>query len=109
MPDIYAPGEFDLAGFAVGVVELKRAIEEFAAQTLIIGGGVIANQYIREKFAELCTDLGITLMIPEKDLATDNATMIGLVAHLQIENGKVGLMPASDVFANLRAVGNLSL
>lgn len=27
MPDVYAPGDFDLAGFAVGVVELKRAID----------------------------------------------------------------------------------
>lgn len=27
MPDVYKPGDFDLAGFAVGVVELKRAIE----------------------------------------------------------------------------------
>jgi phosphoribosylformylglycinamidine cyclo-ligase len=26
MPDLYAPGEFDMAGFAVGVVDLKRAI-----------------------------------------------------------------------------------
>ncbi|MCC6425793.1 MAG: phosphoribosylformylglycinamidine cyclo-ligase [Phycisphaerales bacterium] len=27
MPDVYAPGEFDLAGFSVGVVELKRIIK----------------------------------------------------------------------------------
>ena len=27
MPDIYAPGDFDIAGFAVGVVELSRAID----------------------------------------------------------------------------------
>ena len=27
MPDIYKPGDFDLAGFAVGVVELKRVID----------------------------------------------------------------------------------
>jgi len=26
MPDVYAPGDFDLAGFCVGVVELKRAV-----------------------------------------------------------------------------------
>lgn len=27
MPDIYAPGDFDVAGFAVGVVELARAVD----------------------------------------------------------------------------------
>ncbi len=27
MPDVYKPGDYDLAGFAVGVVELKRIIE----------------------------------------------------------------------------------
>jgi phosphoribosylformylglycinamidine cyclo-ligase len=27
MPDVYAPGDFDLAGFCVGVVELKRAMK----------------------------------------------------------------------------------
>jgi len=27
MPDVYKPGDYDLAGFAVGVVELKRVIE----------------------------------------------------------------------------------
>jgi phosphoribosylformylglycinamidine cyclo-ligase len=27
MPDVYAPGEFDMAGFAVGVVELKKSVD----------------------------------------------------------------------------------
>ena len=27
MPDVYAPGEFDMAGFAVGVVELRKATD----------------------------------------------------------------------------------
>ncbi len=27
MPDVYAPGDFDMAGFAVGVVELNRMID----------------------------------------------------------------------------------
>ncbi len=101
--------EFEQAVVETLIHKTKRAIEEYAAQTLIIGGGVIANQYIRECFAARCADLGIALLIPEKDLATDNATMIGLVAHLQIESGKSGLLPNSDEFSELKAIGNLSL
>jgi phosphoribosylformylglycinamidine cyclo-ligase len=39
MPDIYAEGDFDLVGFAVGVVELKRAIDPMRVERgdVIIG------------------------------------------------------------------------
>lgn len=101
--------EFEQAVVDTLIHKTRNAIDEFGAKTLIIGGGVIANQYIREKFAALCNEIGIALLIPEKDLATDNATMIGIVAHLQIEAGKSGLLPNSAEFSNLKAVGNLSL
>jgi phosphoribosylformylglycinamidine cyclo-ligase len=50
MPDVYAPGEFDLAGFAVGVVELERAVdpERVEAGDVILGlesSGVHSNGY----------------------------------------------------------------
>jgi N6-L-threonylcarbamoyladenine synthase len=101
--------EFEQAVVEVLLHKTKQAVEEYTAETLIIGGGVIANQFIREHFAKLCDELNIALFIPEKDLSTDNATMIGLVAHLQISDGKAGLSPTSDEFVNLRANGNLSL
>jgi phosphoribosylformylglycinamidine cyclo-ligase len=50
MPDVYAPGEFDLAGFAVGVVELARATdaERVEPGDIILGltsSGVHSNGY----------------------------------------------------------------
>ena len=50
MPDIYAEGDFDIAGFAVGVVELDRATDPLRVQPddLLIGlssSGVHSNGY----------------------------------------------------------------
>jgi len=50
MPDLYAPGDFDLAGFAVGVVEKSRVIDCTAIEPgdVIIGlpsSGVHSNGY----------------------------------------------------------------
>lgn len=50
MPDVYAPGEFDLAGFAVGVVELARASdpERVEKGDIVLGltsSGVHSNGY----------------------------------------------------------------
>ncbi len=101
--------EFEQAASDVLRSKTMRAIEEYAAQTLIIGGGVIANQFIRKNFAALCDESDISLLIPDKSLATDNATMIGLVAHLQIADGKTGFLPTSAEFSDVRAHGNLSL
>lgn len=100
-------GEFEEAVIEVLTIKTKRAIEETGAQTLIIGGGVIANTYIRDSFTKLCQKLEIQLMIPEISLSTDNARMIGLVAILQIIDLKNGLMPDSQEFVKLKAEGNL--
>jgi phosphoribosylformylglycinamidine cyclo-ligase len=50
MPDIYSEGDFDIAGFAVGVVELHRAIDPVRAQAgdVLIGlpsSGVHSNGF----------------------------------------------------------------
>lgn len=50
MPDVYAPGEIDLAGFSVGVVELKRAMdpERVEPGDIVLGlasSGVHSNGY----------------------------------------------------------------
>jgi phosphoribosylformylglycinamidine cyclo-ligase len=50
MPDVYAPGDFDIAGFAVGVVELERATDPTRVEKgdVIIGlasSGIHSNGY----------------------------------------------------------------
>jgi phosphoribosylformylglycinamidine cyclo-ligase len=65
MPDIYAPGDFDIAGFAVGVVELPRAIDPGRVERgdVIIGlasSGIHSNGYslVRRIVDEASLSLG---------------------------------------------------
>ena len=67
MPDIYKPGDFDVAGFAVGVVELKRATDSTRIEPgdVVLGlasSGVHSNGYtlVRKIIAEKGLDLAAT-------------------------------------------------
>ena len=67
MPDVYAPGEIDLAGFALGVVELKRATDTGRVEPgdVLIGlesDGVHSNGYslVRAIIKEAGLDLNKT-------------------------------------------------
>ncbi len=68
--------------------KIKKAFENTTAKSLLIGGGVIANKYIRENFEKFKTEENIDLFLPEKFLTGDNAFMIGVAALLQILNNK---------------------
>lgn len=64
MPGLYQPGEFDLAGFAVGVVDLDRAIKPERAQVgdVVLGlasSGIHSNGYtlVRKVVEEAGLDL----------------------------------------------------
>jgi phosphoribosylformylglycinamidine cyclo-ligase len=72
MPDVYAPGEFDMAGFAVGVVSEKKILDGslVKAGDEIIGiasSGIHSNGYslVRAIVKERRLDLG--KMYPELD------------------------------------------
>lgn len=94
--------EFEDAVVEVIVKKTKEAIEQYGAQTLIIGGGVSANKKIRKDFAKLSEDLNIEFLVPEISASTDNAFMIALAGYLNIKSGK---KPETDFVAK----GNLSL
>ena len=94
--------EFEDAVVEVIIKKTQQAVEQYEAQTIIIGGGVSANKKIRNDFTKLAEDIHAELMIPEFSASTDNAFMIAVAGYLNILSGK---KPETDFKAN----GNLSL
>ncbi len=84
--------EFENAATDVLLAKTFRAINEYGVQTLLIGGGVAANKFIKKSFTEKQTaeypDLKI--LLPEKDLSTDNALMIAIAGYYRYQNIMAG-------------------
>ncbi|HXK40287.1 MAG TPA: hypothetical protein VJ837_05635, partial [Candidatus Paceibacterota bacterium] len=76
--------EFEEAAIDVLIAKTKKALETFGAKTLIVGGGVAANDYLREHIAMLAEDFPeTTLLTSDKALSVDNAIMIGIAGYLR--------------------------
>ena len=94
---------------AVTTVLLKKslkAVEQNNARTLIVGGGVSANQHLRRMFEAtfLTEHPDLTVYFPQPKLSTDNSIMIALAGHARASSA---LAPrGADV---IRADGNKSL
>ncbi|MEI6022674.1 MAG: tRNA (adenosine(37)-N6)-threonylcarbamoyltransferase complex transferase subunit TsaD [bacterium] len=96
---------FEDAAIEVLIKKTMRAVAEHHIQTLIIGGGVAGNTYLKEQLTLATNKAGITLLTPEQWLATDNAVMIGLAATLQVLSGNIHTPELSTI----RADGNMTL
>jgi len=70
--------EFQNAVFDVLLERTKRAIETFNAKTLIVGGGVSANEMLKNFFYEKIKNVNI--FWPPKIYSTDNALMIAIAS-----------------------------
>jgi hypothetical protein len=53
MPDIYAPGDFDVAGFCVGVIELVPQLDSLSTVTLITLSVVLVLGMLRSFYQDL--------------------------------------------------------
>jgi len=63
------------------ISKMRKAIETYAVETIIIGGGVIANTHIRKALENLANDSSVKLLMPETDHSTDNGLMIALAGY----------------------------
>jgi N6-L-threonylcarbamoyladenine synthase len=100
--------EFEEAATDVLISKTKKALEAHGAQVLIVGGGVIANVYLRERLTNLAAEAGVILMLPTRELSTDNAIMIGAAAYLHLASGE-SYQPYSPTGKALEADGTLRL
>ena len=95
--------EFEDAVIEILVSKTKVAIEKYSPKTLIIGGGVIANKALRENFIKLKENYpDLEILIPEKSLTTDNATMIAAAGFIEYLRNP---SPSKE----LKAQGNLNI
>lgn len=85
----------------------RQALDKYPdIRTLIVSGGVSANSFIQKQFAKLIESYPqVTLRIPERTMATDNAIMIGLAGYVRAETQPELLK--SDT--TLKAEGKLTL
>ena len=100
--------EFEDAVGDVFVAKTRRALIETGAKTFVIGGGVAANRYIRERLQALILEefeTDVEFRLPDIAITGDNAVMIAQAAlvHLLKEGVPQGF--GEDI----RAEGNLSL
>jgi N6-L-threonylcarbamoyladenine synthase len=80
------------ASFQAAVVDVLvgkaiRAVKKYRCQRLIVGGGVAANQSLREQLQEASNREAIELVVAPMKLCTDNAVM-GAIALEKIRRGE---------------------
>ena len=76
------------------VTKTIRAAKRCGVRHVTASGGVTCNRALRHELARACARNGFTLRLAEKQLCTDNAAMIGILAEKKLLNGLV--MPELD-------------
>lgn len=84
-----------LASFEQAVVtsllnNIKRALDDIGARSLILSGGVARNARLRRQFQELGERHGIQAFLPAPAFCTDNAAMVAGLALIKIRKGETG-------------------
>jgi N6-L-threonylcarbamoyladenine synthase len=95
--EAHPPRDEDLSDIAASVQEAlvdmlvdatRHAIEATRVERLVVSGGVSANRRLRERMAELETELGVEVLVPRPAFCTDNAAMIALAGWSRLAAGE---------------------
>lgn len=99
--------EFEDSALEVVIKKTLRAVSEKRSKSIIVGGGVSANNRLRELLTVEAKKLfpNIEIYFPERELSTDNSLMIAIAGYFSfLKNNRRG-----DNLKNIRANGNLKI
>jgi N6-L-threonylcarbamoyladenine synthase len=65
------------------VYKTLKAVGNYQARTIIIGGGVTANNELRKQFKVKSKEIKVNFLVPKKEFSTDNAVMVGVAGFYQ--------------------------
>lgn len=96
---------FEIQQAIVDVLAAKtiKAAKEFKTKSIILGGGVAANDELRERSGVYGLKSNMKFLVPQKIFCTDNAAMGGMTAYWYFLKGKL------KSWQNIRAKSNLRL
>ncbi|MBI4692314.1 MAG: tRNA (adenosine(37)-N6)-threonylcarbamoyltransferase complex transferase subunit TsaD [Candidatus Terrybacteria bacterium] len=97
--------EFQQAVIDVLISKTIRAAKEYKVKTIILGGGVAANNELRKQLSCQLSAVSrkLNFLLPAKNFTGDNAAMIAVAAYFRAKKKQFS---KSD---NLKADGNLKL
>ena len=76
---------FEEAVVETMVIKCRRALKHAGRNTLVISGGVGANQRLRKRLDEMTTKRGGALFFPRLELCTDNGAMIAFAGRVRLQ------------------------
>ena len=96
---------FEQAAVDVLVKKTLDAVKIYKPKTVALGGGVAANDKLREELSRKLDAIGHTLFLPEKQFTGDNAAMIAVAAYFKTAHRSKKLSKPEP----LKATGGLQL
>ena len=97
--------EFQQAVIDVLTTKTLAAAKKYHARSILLGGGVAANEALRQELTQESTRAGLIFSAPPVNFCTDNAAMIALVAVYQHQTKST----KKSTWHNLKAQANLRI